>query len=162
MGIADFQPAGAGKRYRDETELAAQQGMLASQISAIRYAAIPGSLDAGHVAALQRLWHLPYREALTPAFADAFRAIMVAFILATILVPLFGCRGVLIEFASPSACLEPPFLQRQRRACASPFIAARRIVVELFVAQINSRAQSIPIGSRKLIRLLRSEPPGST
>jgi DHA2 family multidrug resistance protein len=53
-----------------------------------RYAAIPGSLDAGHVAALKELWHLAYREASTLAYADAFRAIMVAFIAATLLVPL--------------------------------------------------------------------------
>jgi MFS transporter, DHA2 family, multidrug resistance protein len=52
-----------------------------------RYAAIPGSLDAGHAAALKQLWLLAYREASTLAYADAFRAIMVAFILATLLVP---------------------------------------------------------------------------
>jgi DHA2 family multidrug resistance protein len=49
---------------------------------------VPGSLDDGHVAALKQLWHLAYREAATLAFADAFRAIMVAFIIATALVPL--------------------------------------------------------------------------
>jgi DHA2 family multidrug resistance protein len=53
-----------------------------------RYAAIPGSFDAGHVAALKQLWHLAYREASTLAYADAFRAIMIAFIVATLLVPL--------------------------------------------------------------------------
>jgi len=53
-----------------------------------RYAAIPGSLDTGHVAAMKQLWLLTYREASTLAFADAFRAIMVAFIAATLLVPL--------------------------------------------------------------------------
>jgi MFS transporter, DHA2 family, multidrug resistance protein len=53
-----------------------------------RYAAIPGSLDAGHLAALKELWHLAYREASTLAYADAFRAIMVAFVAATALVPL--------------------------------------------------------------------------
>ncbi len=53
-----------------------------------RYAAIPGGLDAGHVAALKQLWHLAYREASTLAYADAFRAIMIAFIAATLLVPL--------------------------------------------------------------------------
>jgi DHA2 family multidrug resistance protein len=53
-----------------------------------RHAAIPGSLDAGHVAALKQLWHLAYREASTLAYADAFRAIMIAFIVATLLVPL--------------------------------------------------------------------------
>jgi len=53
-----------------------------------RYGARPGSLDAGHVAALKELWHLAYREASTLAFADAFHAIMLAFIAATVLVPL--------------------------------------------------------------------------
>ena len=53
-----------------------------------RYAAIPGNLDAGNVAALKRLWLLAYREASTLAFADAFRAIMIAFVVATLLVPL--------------------------------------------------------------------------
>ncbi len=53
-----------------------------------RYAELPGSLQAGHVAALKSLWHLAYREAATLAYADAFRAIMIAFIVATALVPL--------------------------------------------------------------------------
>jgi DHA2 family multidrug resistance protein len=54
----------------------------------LRYGALPGSPGAGQDAALKQLWHLAYREAATLAFADAFRAIMVAFILATLLVPL--------------------------------------------------------------------------
>jgi MFS transporter, DHA2 family, multidrug resistance protein len=53
-----------------------------------RYAALPGNLDGGHLAALKQLWLLAYREASTLAYADAFRAIMVAFIFATLLVPL--------------------------------------------------------------------------
>jgi DHA2 family multidrug resistance protein len=53
-----------------------------------RYEAIPGSLEAGHLAALKTLWQLAYRQAATLAYADAFRAIMVAFIVATLLVPL--------------------------------------------------------------------------
>ncbi|HTV88182.1 MAG TPA: DHA2 family efflux MFS transporter permease subunit [Stellaceae bacterium] len=53
-----------------------------------RYGAVPGSLDQGHVAALKALWQLAYREASTLAYADAFRAIMIAFVLATLLVPL--------------------------------------------------------------------------
>jgi MFS transporter, DHA2 family, multidrug resistance protein len=53
-----------------------------------RYAALPGSLDAGHVAALKQLWRIAYREAATLAYADAFRAIMLAFIVATLLAPL--------------------------------------------------------------------------
>jgi DHA2 family multidrug resistance protein len=53
-----------------------------------RYGALPGSPGAGHDAALMQLWHLAYREASTLAFADAFRAIMLAFVVATLLVPL--------------------------------------------------------------------------
>jgi DHA2 family multidrug resistance protein len=53
-----------------------------------RYGAIPGSPDAGHIAALKQLWALAYREASTLAFADAFRAIMIVFVVATLLVPL--------------------------------------------------------------------------
>lgn len=52
-----------------------------------RFAAL-GGLDHGHAAALKQLFRLAYREAQTLAFADAFRAIMVAFIFATLLVPL--------------------------------------------------------------------------
>ncbi|MEO8714864.1 MAG: DHA2 family efflux MFS transporter permease subunit [Acetobacteraceae bacterium] len=53
-----------------------------------RYATLPGGPTLGHEAALQQLWHLAYREASTLAYADAFRAIMLAFIVATLLVPL--------------------------------------------------------------------------
>ncbi len=53
-----------------------------------RYGAIPGSPDAGHAAAIKQLWELAYREASTMAYADAFRAIMIAFVVATLLVPL--------------------------------------------------------------------------
>jgi MFS transporter, DHA2 family, multidrug resistance protein len=65
-------------------------GAMTRMVDAIaqRYGALPGNLDAGHVAALKELWHLAYREASTLAFADAFHAIMVAFIAATLLVPL--------------------------------------------------------------------------
>ena len=52
------------------------------------YGSIPGNLEAGHVAALKQLWRLAYREASTLAYADAFRAIMIAFVVATFLVPL--------------------------------------------------------------------------
>ena len=55
---------------------------------ALRYGALPASPGAGEQAALKQLWHLAYREASTLAFADAFRAIMLAFIVATLLVPL--------------------------------------------------------------------------
>lgn len=53
-----------------------------------RYASLPGGATHGQQAALDQLWHLAYREASTLAFADAFRAIMLAFVLATLLVPL--------------------------------------------------------------------------
>ena len=43
---------------------------------------------ASVVTAREQLWHLAYREASTLAFADAFRAIMLAFLVATVLVPL--------------------------------------------------------------------------
>jgi DHA2 family multidrug resistance protein len=39
-------------------------------------------------AALRELWGMTYREAQTLAYADAFRAVMAAFILATCLMPL--------------------------------------------------------------------------
>jgi DHA2 family multidrug resistance protein len=67
---------------------------------ASRYGAMPASLDDGHVAALKQLWHLAYREASTLAFADAFRAIMVAFVVATLLVPLL--RKVVPPTAPPA------------------------------------------------------------
>ena len=57
------------------------------QIVEGRYGVLPGSPQAGHVAALERLRHLAYREASTLAFADAFHAIMLAFVVATLLVP---------------------------------------------------------------------------
>jgi DHA2 family multidrug resistance protein len=48
---------------------------------------------------LKSLWQLAYREASTLAYADAFRAIMLAFVIATLLVPLL--RNV--AAATPSA-----------------------------------------------------------
>jgi DHA2 family multidrug resistance protein len=48
---------------------------------------VAGGVDA-QVASVAQLWHLAYREAATLAYADAFRAIMIAFVLATLLVPL--------------------------------------------------------------------------
>jgi DHA2 family multidrug resistance protein len=53
-----------------------------------RYGVIPGAIDAGHAAALKKLWELAYREASTLAYADAFHVIMLAFIVATLMVPL--------------------------------------------------------------------------
>ena len=70
-----------------------------------RYGALPGSLDGSHVAALKELWRLAYREASTLAFADAFHAIMIAFIAATLLVPLLRQIGLV---KMPSAALHSP------------------------------------------------------
>ena len=57
-------------------------------VMAERYGALPGSPQAGHIAAMKQLWQLAYREAATLAYADAFRVIMIAFMIATLLVPL--------------------------------------------------------------------------
>src|SRR5215472_6387401 len=65
-----------------------------------RYGSLPGSLQAGHTAALKQLWELAYREASTLAYADAFRAIMLAFAVATLLVPLL--RNVAAAKPAPS------------------------------------------------------------
>jgi len=46
-----------------------------------------GSPVAAHQAAFRELWQLTYREAETLSYADAFRTIMLAFIIATCLVP---------------------------------------------------------------------------
>jgi DHA2 family multidrug resistance protein len=54
----------------------------------VRWGEAVGGPVAGHAAAMSQLWHLAYREASTLAYADAFRAIMVAFVVATLLVPL--------------------------------------------------------------------------
>jgi MFS transporter, DHA2 family, multidrug resistance protein len=65
-----------------------------------RYTATLGGADAGHLAALKQLWQLAYREAATMAYADAFQAIMVAFIIATLFVPLL--RKVVPPKAAPA------------------------------------------------------------
>jgi DHA2 family multidrug resistance protein len=67
-------------------------GRLLDSLTA-RYAAVLGSIEQGHTAALKQLWHLAYREAATLAYADAFRVIMVAFIAATLMVPLMRNVG---------------------------------------------------------------------
>ncbi len=51
-----------------------------------------GGIDT-HVATLKQLWALAYREASTLAYADAFRAIMIAFAVATLLVPFMRPVG---------------------------------------------------------------------
>ncbi len=67
-----------------------------------RYGALPGNIAGGHDAALRQLWALAYREASTLAFADAFRAIMLAFVVATLLVPLLRKVGA-APVPSPNA-----------------------------------------------------------
>jgi DHA2 family multidrug resistance protein len=67
-----------------------------------RYGAMGGAAD-GQAAALQQLWHLAYREASTLAFADAFRVIMVAFVVATLLVPLMRKVSPQPAAAAPAA-----------------------------------------------------------
>jgi DHA2 family multidrug resistance protein len=52
-----------------------------------RFTGLLGDQQAGHAAALRQLWQLAHREAMTLAYADAFRAIMIAFAGATLLVP---------------------------------------------------------------------------
>jgi len=54
-----------------------------------RYAAMPAGPGIGHQAALEHLWKLGFREASTLAFADTFRTMMLAFVVVTLLVPLF-------------------------------------------------------------------------
>ncbi len=64
------------------------------------YSLILGSIGAGHEAAFQSLRALAYREASTLAYADAFRAIMIAFVVATLLVPFM--QKVVTQTRSPA------------------------------------------------------------
>jgi DHA2 family multidrug resistance protein len=66
-----------------------------------RYATALGAAVDSHTAALSQLWQLAYRQASTLAYADAFRAIMLAFILATIAVPF------LRKVAPPAPASQP-------------------------------------------------------
>jgi DHA2 family multidrug resistance protein len=52
-----------------------------------------GSVPAGHLAALEQLRAIAYREASTMAYADAFRTIMLAFLITTPLVLLLRKVG---------------------------------------------------------------------
>ncbi|MBW0005175.1 MAG: DHA2 family efflux MFS transporter permease subunit [Hyphomicrobiales bacterium] len=52
-----------------------------------RYGDVLGGAQEGQAAALKQLFRLAYREASTLAYADAFRVIMIAFAIATLLVP---------------------------------------------------------------------------
>ena len=66
-----------------------------------RYGQLPGAIDDGHAASLKQLWQLTYREASTMAYADAFLVIMVAFVIATALVPFL--RNVTPKAPPPDA-----------------------------------------------------------
>jgi MFS transporter, DHA2 family, multidrug resistance protein len=59
-----------------------------------------GDLVHGTASALHQLWALTFREAQTQAFADAFLAIMVCLVVATILIPLM--KKVLPPSAPPA------------------------------------------------------------
>ena len=72
--------------------------------AAARYGAMPGAADGGHAAALQALWNLADREASTLAYADAFRAVMVAFAIGTVLVPF-------LRPVSPAAVRSRPVVE---------------------------------------------------
>ena len=72
---------------------------LVQDLSA-RYTATLGAADPGHMAALKHLWQIAYREAATLAYADAFQAIMIAFVVATLTVPLL--RKVVPPKAAPA------------------------------------------------------------
>ena len=63
-----------------------------------RYGALLGPRE-GEIAALKQLFRLAYREASTLAYADAFRVIMIAFAIATLLVPF------LRNIAAPKAAM---------------------------------------------------------
>jgi DHA2 family multidrug resistance protein len=83
------------------SHLTAANGAMERMLHSLgrHYGALPASPGAGADAALRQLWHLAYREASTLAFADAFRAIMLAFAVATLLVPLM--RKVATAQAAP-------------------------------------------------------------
>jgi DHA2 family multidrug resistance protein len=76
--------------YDIATHLTPANGAMEKLLNSLteRWGAALGGAGAGHAAALSQLWHLAYREASTLAYADAFRAIMLAFVVATLLVPL--------------------------------------------------------------------------
>ena len=61
---------------------------LLSQVAAADAARWGGDTAHGYAAALHQLWAITFREAQTQAFADAFLAIMVCLVAATVLVPL--------------------------------------------------------------------------
>jgi DHA2 family multidrug resistance protein len=70
---------------------------LVNRMTAHDAAAFGGDALHGHAAALRQLWGLAWREAQTQTFADAFFAIAICFVLATMLVPLM--RKVALDAA---------------------------------------------------------------
>jgi len=70
------------------------------QITAAAAARNGGDVLLAHTAALKELWLLAYREALTQSFADAYLAILVCFVVATLLVPLM--RRAVTPAAAPT------------------------------------------------------------
>ena len=61
---------------------------LLAQVAAADTSHWSGDAAHGSTAALHQLWSLTFREAQTQAFADAFLAIMVCLVAATVLIPL--------------------------------------------------------------------------
>jgi MFS transporter, DHA2 family, multidrug resistance protein len=73
---------------------------LLSQVAAADATRWNGDTVHGASAAIHQLWTLTFREAQTQAFADAFLAIMVCLIVATLLIPLM--KKVLPPSAPPA------------------------------------------------------------
>jgi DHA2 family multidrug resistance protein len=70
------------------------------QHSSAAASALSGDPVHGHAIALKELWQLTLREAQTQAYADAFLAITIAFVIATLMVPLM--RKVVAPAAPPA------------------------------------------------------------
>jgi DHA2 family multidrug resistance protein len=66
---------------------------LLRHTEAVQTAAAGGDAVAGHAAALRQLWALTWREAQTLTYADAFLALAVCLVLATVMVPLMRKVG---------------------------------------------------------------------
>jgi MFS transporter, DHA2 family, multidrug resistance protein len=73
---------------------------LLSRVAAADAARQNGDMVHGTASALHQLWVLTFREAQTQAFADAFLAIMVCLVAATVLIPLM--KKVLPPSAPPA------------------------------------------------------------
>ena len=70
------------------SRLTTANGPLRDTINAMSQRLEPGfgSAQAGHAAAIHEIFNIAYREAYTMAFADAFRTIMIVFLLTTPLI----------------------------------------------------------------------------